>query len=212
MKDLCLYFYNLLKLFTMKTNKISTIAFGILISSCFILSWTACNNAKTEDTKEVAQDHNEAKFDDNANKSDDSKFLVAAAEINLEEVQLAKLAQTNANSDEVKKLGKMMEQDHSAAMTELNGLASKKQITIPTSITDNGQSAYKTLSEKKGKDFDKAYGDMIVDGHKDAISIFEKASTDCKDADIKSWAAGMLPKLRSHMDKAMTCQKNMEKM
>ncbi len=196
----------------MKTNKTTIALFGFLLAVTFLMSWTACSDNKSEDTKDVAQEHNNAKFDSNANKEDDSKFLVAAAEINLEEVQLGKLAQTNGASNDVKTLGKMMELDHTAAMNDLNVLATKKQITIPTTITDKGQSAYKSLSEKKAKDFDKAYGDMMVDGHKDAISKFEKASTDCKDPDIKAWAASMLPKLRSHLDHAMTCQKNMEKM
>jgi len=196
----------------MKTNKISKTAFSILFSLAFLLGWTACNNSKPEDTKEVAQEHNDAKFDENANKEDDSKFLVAAAEIGLAEIQLGKLAQTNSKTAEVKSLGKTMEQDHTAAMADLTGLAAKKQMTIPGSITESGQADYKSLSEKAGKDFDKAYCDMMVDGHKDAISKFEKASTDCKDSDIKAWAASMLPKLRSHLDHAMTCQKNMEKM
>ncbi len=196
----------------MKTNKIFKTTISILFSLAFVFGWTSCNNSKPEDTKAVAEEHNDAKFNENDNKENDSKFLVAAAEIGLAEVQLGNLAQTKAKSAEVKNLGKMMEMDHTAAMADLSGLASKKQITIPTTLTDNGQSDYKSLSDKTGKDFDKAYCDKMVDGHKDAIDKFEKASKDSKDPDIKAWAASMLPKLRSHLDHAITCQKNLEKM
>ena len=53
---------------------------------------------------------------------------------------------------------------------------------------------------------------MMVSGHKDAISTFEKASTESTDADIKQWATGMLPGLRTHLDHAMMCQKKSDKM
>lgn len=72
--------------------------------------------------------------------------------------------------------------------------------------------AYKKLNDKSRNDFDKAYCEMMVSGHKDAIALFEKASTEATDSDIKAWAAATLPTLRAHLDHALTCQKNIEKM
>lgn len=177
---------------------------SVVILMVFVLS--ACNDAKKpEDTKNVAEEHNDAKFDNSKEK--DAQFLVAAAEINLEEIQLGELAQKNGMLADVKDLGKMMEKDHSGAMKDLQTLAAKKQITIPATVTDSGKDDYKKLSEKSGKDFDKAYCSMMVDGHKGAIDKFEKASNDATDADIKAWAASMLPALRIQLDHAITCQK-----
>jgi putative membrane protein len=113
---------------------------------------------------------------------------------------------------DVKELGKMMVTEHGKALIDLKALADKKQITIPASITEDGQEAYKKLADKKGKDFDKEYCDMMVQGHKEAIEKFEKASTDAVDADIRSWAASMVPSLRTHLDHAITCQQKCEKM
>lgn len=53
---------------------------------------------------------------------------------------------------------------------------------------------------------------MKVSGDKDAIAAFEKASTDCRDTDIKEWAAAMLPDLNTNLDHAIDCQKKCEKM
>ena len=169
----------------------------------------SCNNGKPEDTKEVAEEHNEAKFD--ASKESDSKILVNAAEINLEEIQLGQLAQKYSMNADVKSLGKMMETEHTKALADLQALANKKQITIPTSLTDKGQDANKKLMDKKGNDFDKEYCDMMVNGHKDAIDKFQKAATNATDADIRNWAAAMLPALRTHLDHSITCQKLCEK-
>jgi len=50
----------------------------------------------------------------------------------------------------------------------------------------------------------------MVDGHKDAIDIFEKAAQNSKDPDIKKWAASTLSTLRSHLDHAMASKQKCE--
>jgi len=176
---------------------ILALAFGI----------TSCgNNAKTEDTEAVADEQNEAKFDDNKTEND-ADFLVNAAEINLTEIELGTLATTNSQVAEVKELGKMMVDEHTKALNDLKAMAEKKMMTIPTELTADGKDEYKKLSEKTGKDFDKKYCDMMVSGHKNAINKFERASEKSQDGDIKAWATSMLPALRTHLDHSMTCQK-----
>jgi len=181
-------------------------------SAVLVLTLTlpSCNNEKTEDTKEVADEHNDAKFD-NA-KENDANFLVSAAEINLEEIQLGRLAQSRGTTSHIKELGKMVETEHTKALADLQALAAKKQITIPTTITNNGMDANKKLMETKASNFDKEFADMMVSGHKDAISTFEKASTDAQDTEIRNWAASMLPALRLHLDHSIVCQKEGDKM
>jgi len=201
------------------TKNMSRSSMSITAVFFLTLSIISCNNnQKPEDTKEIAMDQNKAVADsakdmDAANADNkDAKFLVEAAEINLEEIQLGQLAQTNAIMPDVKSLGKMMETEHTSTQKALEALAAKKQITVPTSLTNDGQDAYKKLSEKKGMDFDKEYCDMMVKGHKGAIDKFEKASTDATDGDIKAWAASMLPALRTHLEHSEMCKKNCEKM
>ena len=53
---------------------------------------------------------------------------------------------------------------------------------------------------------------MMVDGHKDAISKFEKEVNESSDSDIKSWATSMLPGLKMHLDHSTLCQKECVKM
>ena len=52
-----------------------------------------------------------------------------------------------------------------------------------------------------GVDFDRQYRDMQVSAHTDAIALFEHASTKCEDADVKAFAAKVLPTLREHQQK-----------
>ena len=67
------------------------------------------------------------------------------------------------------------------------------------------------LKKKSGRDFDKAYMDMMVSDHKDDISLFEDNSNSAKDGDVKSFAAKTLPVLRTHLDSAQAVQKAIKK-
>ncbi|PSL25641.1 DUF4142 domain-containing protein [Dyadobacter jiangsuensis] len=181
------------------------IAWSILMAAT-VVTFTNCNNTKTEDSKEVAEEQNEAKLDTTA-LEDDSEFAVAAADGGLMEVQLGELAQKNAASADVKKFGEMMMKDHSKAGEELKTLAAQKNITLPAMLSDDKQKKYDDLAGKKGKDFDKAYISFMVDDHKEDISEFEEAAKDAKDPDVKAWAEGKLPTLKHHLEMAQAIDK-----
>ena len=196
----------------MKTNKKFKLSYlGFFFAAFSLFAISSCKNNTKEDTTEVAEDHNDAKFNESA-KEEDSQFLVDAAEINMEEIELGKIAQSQGTMADVKEMGKMMVDDHTKALNELRSLAAKKQVTLPASASDATMSKAKSFAEKKGADFDDDYCDEMVSGHKDAISKFEKAATDCQDTEIKAWANSMLPGLRAHLDHAMMCQKKADAM
>lgn len=194
-----------------KNLRLVLLQLALIAAVTFTIS--SCNNkTKTEDSKEVAEDKNDAKMDGMKNEAD-ANFLVNVAEINQEEITLGALAQGKGSMTDVKELGKMMEKAHKKAMTDLSTLAMQKSISLPEVKTEDVNENYKKMSEKKsGKEFDKAYCDMMVDGHKKAIDKFEKASKDSIDPDIKMMATNMLPELRKHLEMAEMCQKKCESM
>ncbi len=184
-----------------------------LLGAGIIGGLTSCSytNAKQEDSKEASNGYTETKSDDKVNEMD-SKFISDVAVINLTEIQLGQLAENTGKMQDVKELGKMMEKDHSSCLKEVQSLAEKKAIVIPTSLTDKEQEEYKKLSELTGDDFDKEYCNKMIKGHKEAINKFEKALTDCKDSDIKDFTVKTLPTLRMHLEHSMDCQKKLENM
>ncbi len=188
---------------------------SIVLLGSFILSGmlihTSCESNKPEDTKEVAEEHNEAKFEENKNEKD-AQFLVNAAATYQEEISLSKLAQQKGISTPVKDLAKMMETEHTQLLKDLTALASAKNITLPNASTDDTQEAYSKLNKLTGVDFDKQYADMMVSGHKNAVTIFETASTESVDMDILAYAKTTLPIIRKHMDLSLNCQKECEKL
>jgi len=150
-------------------------------------------------TKGMAQDVNKDKFSDDSLR-DDAGFVTRAAEDGLYEVKVSTDAQTKTANAGVKKLAAHMQQAHEKANKELAALAAKKSITIPTVLPQGKTDDINRLMEKSGTDFDKAFVDELEDKHDKAIKLFEDASEDAKDPDLKAWFAKTLPELRNHLE------------
>jgi putative membrane protein len=179
---------------------------------------SSCSENKTTDSMEVAEEENVSRLtNDNEtivviDNDNGVKFLMAAAEMQLEEISLGKLAQQKGTTPHVKELGKMMEVDHTKTLAELNTLAQSKSVAIPATATEDSMQTQKDLMEKEGNDFGKAYSDMMVEHHEDAIELFEKAATDSEDAEIKAWAAEKLPTMITHLEHAKACKAECDKL
>ncbi len=60
--------------------------------------------------------------------------------------------------------------------------------------------------------FDKAYADEIgVGAHEQAVELFEKASNEVKDPDIRQFAIQTLPTLQQHLQMAKSLKQSTEK-
>jgi len=178
----------------------------ILRYSIFLIAFTpfaACSGgaSQSSEAKEAANEYNEKKFDDENTKID-AQFLIAAAEINLEEIKLGQLAQQNGGSASVKEMGKMMQDAHTQSYNELTVLAQNKIVTIPTEMNANGVAFYEKMKGKSGADFDKEYTEIMVRDHEKAIALFESAANSSRDAEVKQFAGKMLPVLQTHLNTA----------
>jgi putative membrane protein len=174
---------------------------GIIFASVFFLA--SCDN-KRNDSVENADSINKEKMKDSVltMDRDDEKFMIKAANGGMMEVQLGKWAHERGMSEQVKMLGHHMMEDHQKSNEQLKELAMKKNVTLPDSVDNDTKDKIKKLMDKKGKDFDKEYASMMVSDHKDDIKMFEEASDNAKDQDLKNWAAATLPTLRMHLDMA----------
>lgn len=136
----------------------------------------------------------------------DQDFLTKAAAGGLYEVQAGTLAQEKGRSPTVKAFGEMLVKDHSAANEELKALASSKGVTLPSAPPSDKKKRLDKIA--KAKDFDKEFVDEVgVDDHKKDIQLFEKASKDADDAEVKAFATKTLPTLKAHREHAQGLQK-----
>jgi putative membrane protein len=134
----------------------------------------------------------------------DKTFVEKAAIGGMAEVELGNLAQQKAASEDVKKFGARMVQDHSKANDELKQIASTKGVQLPSSLDKKHQSDMDRLQKMSGADFDKAYMSHMVDDHKEDVAEFKKEASGGRDSDVKGFASKTLPTLEEHLKMAQS--------
>jgi putative membrane protein len=171
-------------------------------------TFQACDNSsKKKDSTEVAEDANE-KTENVA--EDDAEFVVKAASGGMTEVQLGKMAQEKGQSQRVKDFGAMMVKDHSKANDELKAIAGRKGIALPPTPGEDHQKHIDELAKLSGAEFDKRYVEYMEKDHDEDVKEFKKAADDCKDADLKTFAAKTLPTIQEHHDMVKSIRDSMK--
>lgn len=133
----------------------------------------------------------------------DATFAKKAAQGNMAEVALGKLAQDNAQSDDVKKFGQRMVDDHGKAEQDLEGVASKANLTLPTDVSAEQKAEQKRLEKMKGAAFDRAYMTMMLKDHTKDVAEFKKeANSTSANSDLKDYAQRTYPTLADHLTNA----------
>ncbi|GEM_PF-441110 len=138
-----------------------------------------------------------------------SEFVMEAASGGMMEVELGKIAQQKASSQDVRDFGKMMERDHSKANRELKAIIEKQNITMPTVLIDEHKNKVNALTQLSGSEFDKEYMSFMVEDHKEDIEKFQEAAESEENAEVKGWAQKTLPVLQQHLEHAEEVNKNL---
>jgi predicted outer membrane protein len=133
----------------------------------------------------------------------DQKMLVSMAQAAIDQVETAKIAQGKSASAEVKAYAQQMIDDNSKALTEIQALAQKKGVTLPTEPDTKHKTLMSKFEHMTGDAFDKAYMSQsgVVDHrvHHDALVKGEKKA---KDADLKALMAKLTPMVEQHLRSA----------
>lgn len=173
--------------------------FGLcLLAGLFVFQ--ACNNNAATNSQDAVDSAKTVNKEVKPVQKDASDFAVAAANGGMMEVELGKVAEEKGVNQRVKDFGAMMVKDHSAANDNLKGIAASLNITLPDSVSNDARKDIDQMKMKKGKAFDKAYVDMMLDDHKKDIAEFRKCADNCSDSTIKSFASTTLPVLEKHLD------------
>ena len=131
----------------------------------------------------------------------DQEFVTKAAQGGLAEVQMAQLAQQKGD-DGVKTFAQAMITDHTPANAKLAALATSKGLTPPTDPSAAQQKMLAKLQGLSGDKFDKSYLSGQVRAHEAMLKLFERESTNGKDADLKAFADSTVPVIQKHITMA----------
>jgi putative membrane protein len=175
-----------------------SLAFGLMLAAALVAASLAQSGNLSQSGGMAAGSTS------NAMSPVDKKFMTKAAAGGMAEVEMGQLAIQKAASDDVKKFGQRMVDDHSKANDQLKQLAGSKGVELPSKLDAQDQATKSRLSKLSGEQFDRAYmQDMVKDHTKDVLE-FQHEIKVAKDPDVKNFAAQTLPTLQEHLSQAKT--------
>lgn len=150
---------------------------------------------------QACQDKKGKNYNQQQDDQDGVVFIKQGIEGGLTEIKASGMVITKSNNQKVIGLAKMMIDDHSQLGDDLKKLEADEKITEKDTISQAHQIQLNDLEKKSGAAFDKAYLQMMVLEHEEAVRLFTKAATNA-DSKIRKVAAQNLPAIKMHLDSA----------
>ncbi|MBB2202748.1 DUF4142 domain-containing protein [Gluconacetobacter tumulisoli] len=132
----------------------------------------------------------------------DATFVEKASVANTFEIATARLADTRSHNAKVKAFAAQMVSDHSANQDKLGAIATQHGVTLPTDLSTDEEKTVDDLKAETGRKFDRDFLAVQVQGHTDALSLFQAEAQNTTDADLKSYATDTATTVQSHLDMA----------
>lgn len=128
-------------------------------------------------------------------------FVTKVAISDMMEIQSSQLALARQPDADTKPFAEQMVKDHQQTSRELKALVDggKVKASLPSGLDAEHQKKLDELKAKSGKDFDRAYDQMQLQAHEEAVALFEGYAATGDNSDLKSWAAMTLPHLKEHL-------------
>jgi len=180
-----------------------------LMQSCSHKASSSATDSTTTTTTDSTK-MSAVKTDSSAMVLADTTFAAKAAVGGMAEVALGKMAANKGASAQVKDFGNMMVMDHGKANAELMAIAKSENIMLPAGLDAEHQAKSDSLSKLSGKDFDMAYVNAMIDGHKKTLALMQSEAANGKDAKLKAFAAKTAPVVQQHLDKITQIQQSMK--
>jgi putative membrane protein len=131
-------------------------------------------------------------------------FAKKVALSDLMEIESSQLALSRQPDADTKPFAEQMVKDHQETSKELKGLveSGKVKVVLPTSLDTEHQRKLDELKSKSGKEFDRAFDQMQLQAHQEAVPLFEQYAQAGDNPDLKAWAFKTLPRLKEHLEMA----------
>lgn len=169
---------------------------GLMVAGLFLAV------AATDSGSPVAAGRGPATQKSSNTNASDQQFLRKAADDNLAEIEMAKLALRNASNQDVKNFAQTMVNDYGKTKEQLEKIASSKRVDIPRAPGAKNKATRDRLAKFSGEQFDNAYMAEMLKDHKDNVTTFRRELNSAQDMDIQQFADKSLPTLESHLRQA----------
>ncbi len=130
----------------------------------------------------------------------DKQFLTKAAEGNMAEIAMSKVALKKSKNDEVKTYAQKMIDDHTTMISNMKPVADKLGVQPPAKLNAEHQAEAARLKSMSGDKFDKEFiTAMVADHHKD-VEEFTAEQNVTQDSDVKALVTQGMPIIKMHTE------------
>lgn len=139
--------------------------------------------------------------------ADASAFTQKATAAGIAEVELSRVAAQRASSEAVRKFAQIMVDDHKRTNEALATLARRKHLPVASAPEPQQKKNADEVLQANGDDFDRAYVELMVQEHRQAVDLFERAAQQkALDNDLRYFAEKTTATLRHHQESAEELQ------
>jgi len=138
-------------------------------------------------------------------------FAGTVAQVDLLEIQLGEVTQTNTTTPEVKNFGAYMLKSHSEINKMLGEVAARQGLVLPSTLNADGQATLEKLSALKGRVFDTTYIPAMVAGHTEVLAMLKNYAATSTDPALKAFAEKITPIIAVHLEHAKAAEADLKK-
>jgi len=137
------------------------------------------------------------------------RFLQTVANVRLLDWNEGLVACERSSNPAVKKYAEMMLEDQGIILTDLNLLATSKNVALPIYLGHDEEKSLNDLKIRSGLQFDQKFLDKMITDHERDLRLFRRAIS-FDDSDIRTFAGKYLSLIQVHLllAKSLRYQKN----
>lgn len=133
----------------------------------------------------------------------DRRFAIEAAGFARYQVEAARLAERRASQPMVKAFAALLQQQHGAALAELETLLLTRSVPWTGGIPAERRSVLDALESLAAVVFDRRFVEQVgIADHQTAVRLFESAVRQLQDPALRDWTERTLPVLQNHLASA----------
>jgi putative membrane protein len=177
-----------------------TMTFRIAAASAMLLALCACGPAADPATATVAQMQMATPA---------PQFVARAAMFETYQIQAARIAQQNAQSQAVKTFAAASLAEHQATLQQLNGAVQAAGMPAPSGALDGNYNAYlDMLRHADAQNFDSIYASQQALAYMSASGLYDSFTSTAPDSPLKLWAQRQAPRVHDGITAARTLARN----
>jgi putative membrane protein len=129
----------------------------------------------------------------------DSGYIRQAIRGNYLEVGLGRMAESRAESSEVKDFAERMVEDHNSMNREWADVARNHRMTAGIDFGPDGQQTIDRLEDLRGTAFDQAYMTEMIRMHEQDLAAFQRMSSTASSSDVRELANNGVSTIQQHL-------------